>query len=261
MKTISLLSAILFWSAISVSAQDAGERKVRFDMQIAQSFCINEWSSVKFASDRLPRASSFTDLRSTFNLYIIKRVAGLFVDMGVGIMPEPRNGLSDPAEQAAITMGVPYYTKEIMIEDGSRTASAHFKMTFGLFGRLSIAEKLSISPCFGIGVMSITAPTCKVVLKEHDSNMQYIARYQWFRQNEYSYSNDAALTFLAFRLRFAYPIAPKRNLLLGIECTLFMDRADFSESYTNYFNNNIVRTINHEGNRLNMTGFSVGFSF
>ena len=260
MRSKTLLSVILLWSAVSVNAQVAQERAVRLDIQIAQSFGLNDWNRVKFASDRLPHTSSSTDLRATLNVHVFRRTVGIFHDIGLGIMPAPRNGFSDPAEQAAFTMGVPYYTKEIVVENGNESASAHFKMTLGVFTKFSIVEKLSVSPCFGVGFMNITAPTCEVVLKEQDSNMQYIARYQWFGQDEYSYSNETMLSYLAFRLRFAYRILPKSNLLFGFEYTWFPIRADFSERYTNYFNHNIINTLNYKGNRLNMLGFSVGIS-
>ena len=270
MKKISpLLSFLLLWSAVSVNAQDvqfakvSKESKVWFDLQIAESFGLNSWNRVKFASDRLPGASSSTDLRATFN-YIIRTV-GLFCDMGVGIMPAPRNGLSDPATQATQYMGIPFYTKEITVEDGSQSASAHFKMTFGLFGKISATDKLSVSPYLGIGFMTISAPTCEAVLKEHDSNMQYTVRYQWFEQYENSTGagtgNSTSLSYLAFRLRFVYPISPKLDLLFGAEYTWHFMRADFSETYTNYFNHNITKTNHYKGNQLNMLGLSFGISF
>ena len=259
MKKISLLCLFLMCSIGFVNAQDSQqERKIWFDVQVAQYFGFNDWNRVKFASDRLPRTSSFTDLRATFNVYLFRPV-GFFCDMGIGIMPAPRNGFSDPTAQATLATGVPYYTKETIVDRGYQTASGNFKMTFGLFGKFSAADKLSISPYFGVGFMSVSAPTCEAILKEHDTNMQYIARYQWFDLDEYNKSYP--LTYLAFRIRFAYHISSKLNLLFGIEYNLYPERVNFSETYTNYFNRNIVKTINHEGNRLNMLGLSVGISF
>jgi hypothetical protein len=263
MKKTSTLSTILLCGILSVSAQDIQERKIRFDMQIAQSFGLNDWNKTKFASDRLPRSSSSTDLRATINMYIIKRIIGLFYDMGAGIMPAPRNGLSDPAKQAAFATGIPFYTKEITVENGSQSASALFKTTFGIFGKFPIADRISVLPYFGVGSMAISAPNCEAILKEYDTNMQYTARYQWFEQNDnaYDYSNATALSYLACRLRFAYHISPKYDLLFGLEYTWYNTRANFFETYTNYFNHNIVKTINHKGNQLNLPGFSVGISF
>ena len=264
MKKISLLSIILLLSAISINAQDIQliqqTPKGWFDFQIVQSFGFNDWHRVKFASDRLPNTSSSTDLRLALNLLLIRKTVGIFGDMGVGIMPAPRNGLSDPAAQATIATGILYYTKEKTVEKGSQTASGNFKMTFGIFGKIPVGEKLSVLPYFGTGFTSISAPTCEAILKEHDSNMQYIARYQWFDQDEYS-SNSYPLTHLDFRLRFAYHISQKHNFLFGIEYTWYSERINFSETYTNYFNHNIVKTIHHEGNRLNMLGLSLGISF
>jgi len=259
MKKISLLLAIFMWGGWA-NAQVIRERAVRLDLQAAQSFGLNDWNNVKFASDRLPNASSSTDLRATLNIHVFRRTVGLFHDIGLGIMPAPRYGDSDPAAQAAITLGSPYYTKEITLEKVNESASAHFKMTFGLFARFPIIDKLSVSPCIGAGFMTITAPTCQAVLKEHNSNMQYTAHYQWFSQDKYRYSDDTTLGYLTFRLRFAYRILPRNNLLFGLEYTRFQKRVDFSEHYTNYFNYNLVKTLNHKGNHLNMLGFSLGIS-
>ena len=259
MKTTAIFFIFILLGAISSNAQEITQTKrAWFDLQIAQHFGFNDWNRVKFASDRLPRTSFSTDLRATLNINVVQPV-GVFCDMGVNILPAPRNGLSDPASQATLTTGIPHYTKEMIVENGYQTAKANFKMTFGLFGKIPAADKLSLSPYFGIGVMTISAPTCEAILKEHGTNMQYIARYQWFGQSQYS-SNIASLNFLTFRLRFTYNISPKRNLLFGIEYTWYFNRADFSEIYTNYFNHNIVRTINHEGHRLNMLGLSLGIS-
>ena len=261
MRKIIFFTALLLWGVLFVNAQAARERAVRFDLQIAQSFGLNDWSGVKFASDRLPRASSSTDLRATLNVHVFRRTVGIFHDISLSIMPAPRNGFSDPASQAALTMGNPYYTKEILAENGNESANAHFKMTFGVFARFPIVEKLSLSPCFGVGFMTLTPPTCEAIIKEHDSNMLYTARYQWFGQNEYNYGDAILLGYLAFRLRFAYPISQKGKLLFGFEYTWFPERADFSERYTNSYNYNIVRTFNHKGNQLTMAGFSLGIAF
>jgi len=262
MKKTSLFSMILLWGAVSINAQDVPQApkipKGWFDLQIAQSFGFNDWNRIKFASDRLPRASSYTELRATANLYLIQRKAGIFGDMSVGMMPAPRNGFSDPAAQATLTTGIPYYTKETTAENGYQTATGHFKMTYGIFGRITTGEKLSVLPGFGIGFMTISAPTCEVILKEQDTNMQYIARYQWFGRDEYS---ESALGYLTGRLRFAYHITPRQSLLFGVEYTWHFTRANFSETYTNYFNYNIVKTKTYEGNRLNMLGLSLGISF
>ena len=264
MKKVALLYVTLLWGAVSINAQDTGvarERKARFDLQIAQSFGLNDWNRVKFASDRLPRSSSSTDLRATVNLYIIGRTAGIFHDMGVSILPSSRNDFSDPAAQATLTTGIPFYTKEITFEDGYQSASAHFKMTFGVFGKISASDKFSVLPSFGVGFMTMSAPACDAVLKEQDANMQYIARYRWFGQDDYNYDNSTSLGYLAYRLRLACHISPKFDFLFGVEYTWFFTRTDFYETYTNYFNYNIVKTNHYKGNQLNMLGLSLGISF
>jgi len=262
MKKTSLLSIILLWGVISINAQDLLQApkapKGWFELQIAQSFGFNDWNRVAFASDRLPRTSSYTELRASANLHIIRKTVGIFNDIGVGVMPAPRSGFSDPAAQATLATGIPYYTKEVSVENGYQTATGHFKMTYGIFGRITAGEKLSVLPCFGVGFMTISAPNCEVILKEQDANMQYTARYQWFGKDEY---NGSTLGFLSGRLRFAYHITSRQYLLFGVEYTWHFTRADFSETYTNYFNHNIVTTNTCEGNRLNMLGLSFGVSF
>lgn len=268
-KALFLAVILLCCAAFFAKAQTVTkEQYVWLDFQMVQSFGLNNWNRVKFASDRLPCAASLTELRATLNVYVV-RPAGLFADMGVGIMPAPRNGLADPAGQATLCTGVPYYTKEVTVENGYQTASGHFKMTFGFFGKIPTGDKLSVSAYLGAGFMtSISVPTCEAVLKEENTNMQYIARYQWFgkggqNSDGYGYEQDgnATLGYLAYRLRFACPISPKLNLLFGVEYTWHFTHADFSETYTNYFNRNIVKINNYKGNRLNMLGVSLGISF
>lgn len=264
MKKTLLFFIFLLCNAVLINAQDIIFQRPRvpkgwIDLQIAQSFGLNDWYKVKFASDRLPNISSSTDLRITANLHIIERSVGIFADMGVGIIPAPRNGYSDPADQAMLATGIRYYTKEITVENGYQSASGNFKMTFGLFGNISATDKLSVLPYLGIGFTSITAPTCEAILKEYDTNMQYIARYGWFDLDEFE--KVYPLTYVALRLRFAYHISSKINLLFGIEYSWYPERTDFSETYTNYFNHNIKDIIHHRSNRLNMLGLSLGISF
>jgi len=263
MKKRSLFSVILLWGAILINAQETPQTPnapkkpvILFSLQLAQSFGLNDWNREKFASDRLPNISSSTDLRFSVNLHIIRRTAGFFGEIGVGFMPAPRDGFSDPAMQAANYAGIPFYTKEITLEDGYQTANAHFKMTFGVFGRISVSEKFSVTPILGVGFMTMKAPNCNAILKEQDTNMQYIAKYQWFGQTE-----EPVLGNLSGRLRFAYHLSSRHHLLFGIEYNWHFTRADFSETYTNYFNYNIVNSKYHKGNQLNMVGLSLGFTF
>ena len=264
MKKISFLSVILLWNAISINAQEITmlpqvprSPHVWFDFQIAQSFGLNDWHRIKFASDRLPGTSFSTDLRATFNTHIVRPV-GLFTDIGLGIMPAPRDGFADPAAYATLSSGIPFFTKETTLDHGNQTATAHFKMTFGVFARVPMGEKLSVSPYFGVGFMTVQAPNCDVILKEQETNMQYKANYCWFKQDEY---NNPTIGYLAGRLRFSYHLASKRYLLVGFEYHWYFTRASFSETYTNYFNYNIVTTNYYEGNRLIMLGLSLGVSF
>ena len=264
MKKRSILSVILLWSVILINAQEIKmlptapkSPHVWFDFQVAQSFGLNDWHRIKFASDRLPGTSFSTDLRATFNVYLARPV-GFFNDIGLGIMPAPRDGFADPAAYATLSSGIPFVTKETTLDHGYQTATAHFKMTFGAFARIHIGEKLSVSPYFGVGFMTVQAPDCDVVLKEQNTNTQYKANYRWFKQDEYS---EPTIGYLAGRLRFSYHLTSRRYLLVGFEYNWYFTRTGFSETYTNYFNYNIVTTNHYEGNRLNTLGLSLGVSF
>jgi len=255
-KTLSLLTVFLLWGTAVVNAQ---ESSTWFDIQIAQSIGLNNWNKLEFASDRLPRTSS-TDLRATLNVYVVRPI-GFFGDIALSIMPAPRNGLSDPAVHATSQTGIPYYTKEMNIEEGYQTVTAHYKLTVGVFGKIPAGGKFSVFPYLGVGMMNISSPTCEAILKEQGSNIQYTAFYKWFRDGDHNKSDEATLGYLAGRLRLAYQISPKLSLLFGLEYTWYFTRANFSETYTNYFNHNITKTIHHKGNQLNMLGLSFGVSF
>jgi hypothetical protein len=258
MKTI--LPVLLLSVCVLAKAQnEAPDRLSWFDLHIAQTFGLNDWNRVRFASDRLPRAVSSTELRMGISIYAIRPI-GVFADMGVAIMPATRNGFSDPSEQASFYTGAPCYAREMTVEEGYQSASGHFKMTFGVFGEIQYRERLTIIPRLGIGLMTVAAPTCEAVLKEQGTNMQYLARYQWFGQNEND-GGGASLGYLACRLQCALKVSPKLNLLFGAEYNWFYTRADFSETYTNYFNRNNVTTKYYEGNRLHTAGLSLGLSF
>jgi len=266
MKKVSIISVILLWGVISVSAQVIlytpkppqipKMPRIWFGIQVAQSFGLNDWNRVKFASDRLPGTAA-TELRGTLNVTIVRPIGmGIFHDIGMSILPSPRNGYSDPAPQATLSLGTPFHTKDIRADNGYQTATAHFNTTFGLFWNNSVSPKFSIAPCLGVGLMTMTAPDCSAIIKEQDSNMQYIAHYRWFDSME-----EPVIGRLAGRLRFAYYLAPRRYLLFGIEYTWNFTRVDFSETYTNYFNYNLIKTNTYKGHRLNTLGLSLGVSF
>jgi hypothetical protein len=260
MKNVFLSILFLAGSFLAGKAQDTVPRRDGWiDWQLVQSFGLNDWNRHAFASDRLPRAVSLSELRGTFHVYI-RRPVGFFGDMSIGVMPRPRNGYADPSAQATLTTGTPFHLKEITEDDGYRSASGHFKMTFGLFGNIRGGDHGSIMLYGGVGLMTVNAPTCEAILKEQNANMQYIARYHWFGQDENS-AGTASLGFLTFRLRAVRPVSPTIDLLLGAEYTWHYRRADFTETYTNYFNRNIVKTYESEGNRLGMAGLSIGIAF
>jgi hypothetical protein len=157
--------------------------------------------------------------------------------------------------------GTQYYLREILSEYGSANTSAHFKMTFGLFGRIPSYENLTIMPYLGVGALTMPRREYNIVLKEHGSNMQYETRYIWNYLSGYNYEEPVSLGYLTGRLNFKYRLSQKTNLLFGIEYQWFMNTLDFYGKYTNTFNANIERDFSVKGNRMNMIGIAVGISF
>ena len=51
--------------------------------------------------------------------------------------------------------GTQYYLREILSELGSDKTSAHFKMNFGLFGKIPANKKLTVMPYFGVGFITM----------------------------------------------------------------------------------------------------------
>ena len=228
-----------------------------FDIQIAQHFGLSQWSEADYVNKGLP-PTALTELRGVVNLLFTSPV-GAFFDFGIGIMPAHRmrsfniDGMPTPYN------GTQYYLREILSDDGNGNASAHFKMTFGLFGMIRSNENLAIMPYFGVGFLTMEQRKYEILLKEQGSNMQYQTTYIW---NCHKKSGDedyypTTLGYLTGRLNFLY----NSNFSLGLEYTWFLNSLDFYGKYTNTFNANVERDFRVKGNKINMLGISMGLSF
>lgn len=226
-----------------------------FDIQAVQHIGLNNWTGQRFVDDLLP-PTSMTEIRGSVNIPLFRH-AGLFADMGVGIMPAPRKSTPDIMSFPLPTAGARYFLKEEISNGIMDNASANFKMTVGLFGRFS-SGKLNVMPYLGVGYMVVRAPSYEAVIKEDGTNMQYNASLFWMADEGYS---ETTLGYLTGRLNFSYPLSTRVNLLLGLEYTCYFTRPTFSAVYTNSFNYNIVKEYRIKGNRVNMLGVSLGFSF
>ena len=243
--TIALTQSILAQDSVTES------KMIWLDLRIAQHIGLNSWSGAGYINDGLP-ATALTEFRGTLNM--INSYVGVFADMGIGIMPAPKMKTFSLDRMPMPHSGTQYYLREMLYESGSVKASAHFKMTFGLFGNLPANENLSIMPYFGIGFIIMPQRKYDMILKEHGSNMQYRTTYIW---NQTKYDNAATLGYLTGKLIFSH----KSNFLLGLEYTWFMNTLDFYGKYTNTFNANIERDFKVKGNNMSMLGVSLGLSF
>lgn len=260
-KIILLLAAITFANNISGQTRIITDKKCWIDFQIVQHIGLNNWSNADFVNDGLP-GTNITELRGVFNLYFgSSNVVGLFADMGVGIMSAPRMRTFDADRMPMPHSGTQYHVREIVSESGNSSASAHLKMIFGLFGRISVNKKLSIMPYAGAGFLTMPQRRYDVILKEEGSNTQYEALYLWNSLNGNNYETPIALGCLNGRVNFSYRLSHRSNLLLGIEYTWFLNTLDFHSRFTNSFNANVWKDYRVKGNRMNMLGLSAGISF
>jgi len=231
-----------------------------FDLRVTQHFGLNSWSNAAYVNDGLP-ATALTEFRGTFNIAFIKRYAGIFTDIGLGIMPAPKMQLLNMERLPMPYSGTPYYLRETLSETGNISTSTHFKMTFGLFGRIPANENLNIMPCFGLGFLTMPYRKHEIMLKEEGSNMQYRTIYLWNSEGRSEQAKTTPLGYLTGRLNFKYKLSQKSDILLGLEYTWFLDTIDFYGRYTNIFNANIEKDFVVQGNKVNMFGVSVGISF
>jgi len=263
-KFITLLGVIALTQTLSaqrfVNGVYVGERQVWFDLQIAQHIGLNPWSSASYVNDGFP-APSLTEFRGVLNGYLTDLHFGFFMDMGLGIMPAAGMKSFSPERMPMPRSGTQYYLREMLSESGNGNASAHFKMTVGLFGKIPAGEKLTIMPALGVGFLTMNQRKYEMILKEEGSNMQYQTTYIWNCIKDNEHQNAAPSGYLTGRLNFKYKISDKSHLLLGLEYAWFFNTLDFYGRYINTFNANIERDFSVKGNKMNMLGISVGISF
>lgn len=233
------------------------EKKAWVDFQAIQHIGLNNWSNADYVNDGFS-ATSITEIRGVLNCLLVWPFYG-FIDMGVGIMPGSKSFNIDRMPMPY--NGTQYYLREMLSESGSDKASAHFKMTAGLFSNFEATEKLTLMPYFGVGGLSLPSTSYEMILKEQGSNMQYNTMYVWGYKNSENYDTEPAMFgYLTGRLNFKYKISPKTSLLFGLEYTHFFNTLDFYGKYSNTFNGNIQRDFIIKGNKVNMLGISVGIS-
>ena len=264
MKRFCGILFLMTMSSLSLPAQEIQFEKIWienkncwFDFQVAQHFGLNRWSEADYVRDGLPR-NTLTEFRAAFNLYIARPYVGGFIDMGIGIMPVPAMRSLKPDRMPMPYQGTRYYLREILSEEGATGASAQFKMTYGVFGKIPVSENLSIIPCFGVGFLSIPQRKYEVLLKEDGSNNQYRAKYVW---NSNEYEEQQTSGYLTGRLNLKYRFSQKTSLQFGLEYTWFLNSPDFYGKFTNTFNENIQREFTVKGNKITMLGISAGISF
>lgn len=262
-KTLLFLIAIAA-GAQALSAQTYRSERVKrlwIDLQAAQHIGLNQWSAAGNANDGFPPAS-LTGFRAAANLYLAKPVFGIFVDMGLGVMPAPRMRTFDLARMPLPNSGTQYYVREMLSESGTQGASAHFSITAGVFGDFRAAPKLNIMPYLGVGSLSMPRRSYNMILKEDGSNNQYNTTYTWGTGSGDEYEPDSQmLGYLTGRLIFRYRLDKGANLLFGLEYSYFFDTMTFSGRFSNTFNGNVRRSFSVDGNNMNMLGLSVGVSF
>jgi len=230
-----------------------------FDFRLSESFGLNQWNSLTFANDRLPRTSS-TDLKVTMNVIMGGRKDGpfgFFIDMGVGFMPGARsNSLGD--NFPVPVPGTQYYVRDMFANNSGPDVNASFKMAAGFMGRIRTSSRLYVLPAVGVGFMTMALPQYDVMLKEQGTNMQYRANYRWFGSG--GEGGSVAPGYLTGRLTFAWPVSTSARLLLGLEYTWIFTPATFSVTFTNDFNNAITKTFVTPGNKMNMFGVMIGIA-
>ena len=258
-KVIISILVIALMQSLLAQNSSVEYKKKWFDLQIAQHLGLSQWSNADYVNRGLP-STALTEFRGIGNLLFTPNI-GVFADLGIGIMPAPEMRSFNLDRMPMPNNGTQYYLREMLSDGGGGNASAHFKMTFGLFGAIQSSENLTIMPYFGVGFLTMPQRRYEVLLKEHGSNMQYRTTYIWnYNIDEY---DDTAVTpgYLTGRLNFKYKLANNANLLFGLEYMWFLNSLDFYGKHTNTFNANIERDFSVNGNKINMLGISVGLSF
>ena len=264
MKRFCGILFLMTMASLLLPAQEIEFEKIRiedkncwFDLQVTQHFGLDRWSEADYVHDGLPR-NTLTEIRSAFNLYVVRPYVGVFIDLGIGIMPTPAMRSLKLDRMPMPYQGKRYYLREILSEEGNTGASAQFKMTYGVFGKIPVNESFNIMPYFGVGFLSMPQRKYEVLLKEDGSNNQYRAKYFW---NSDEYETSPSLGYLTGRLNFKYRFSQKISLQFGLEYTWFLNSPDFYGKFTNTFNENIQREFTVKGNKITMLGISAGISF
>lgn len=259
MKRLMILLLLVVLCSLSVSAQNEKEKSAWVDLQLTQLVGVNDWSSVDYVNNGLPRAS-LTELRGVLNIRLGNSNLGVFGDVGLGLMPAPKMKSFDLGQMEMPHNGTKYYLREMLSETGSSSTSAHFKATAGLFFTIQSGDKLRIVPHLGIGFMTMSKKSYDVLLKEDGSNLQYQAMYAW-NSNEFGETKAPTPGYLTGRLNAKYKVAEKMSLMFGLEYMWVFSKLDYTAKFTNTFNQNIERNVLIKGEKMSMIGLSVGLSF
>jgi hypothetical protein len=160
-KSIVLILSIVLTNALL--AQNEIKSPIGFELKIVQHIGLNQWSSVGYVNDGLPKAS-LTELRTELN--VIDKYVGYFVDMGIGIMPAPEMRSLNLDRMPMPHSGTQYFLRETLSESSRSGASVHFKMTGGLAGKISTNnDNLTIMPYLGVGFLTMPQRRYEVILK------------------------------------------------------------------------------------------------
>jgi hypothetical protein len=251
-KIIALILSTVLTSILV--AQNEVQSPLRFDLKMVQHIGLSQWSSAGYVNDGLPKAS-LTELRA--ELRHIRQHIGFFADMGIGIMPAPEMRSLNLDRMPMPHSGTQYFLRETLSESGRGGASAHFKMTGGLAGKIPTNnDNFTIMPYLGVGFLTMPQRRYEVILKENGSNMQFQTTYVWNDGGTHNQYAIPPLGYVTGRLNFKY-----NRIVLGLEYTWFFTSVDFYAQHINMFNANIRRDFRVIGNNMNMLGVSLGVSF
>lgn len=238
-------------------------RKYSFGLQLVQHAGLNRWSSETYVNRGLP-APLITELRGMLNISF-NRYTGMFMDMGMGLMPAPRMKTLDMNLMPVPYTGTQYYLRDTWSSyDNGNATGVRFKMTAGLFGNIPTNHpNLTIMPFLGIGFMTMPQIRYEVTLKEHGSNMEYRTTYIFNSKYEggQNLQQQSSPGYITGRLNFRYNTPGMSHILFGLEYTRLINTIDFYGKHTNTFNANIGKEYSTTGNKVNLLGISIGMSF
>jgi hypothetical protein len=258
---IFLVAAVAAVQSLSAQRYNGANSGWWIDAQAVESFGINPWSDLGYVQEGFPPAS-LTELRAVLNGYLIYQSVGAFLDMGLGVMPAPPMRKFGDAPLPPPETGHNYYTRNVT-EDGESRASAHFRISAGLFGEIQATQRLAIMPYAGVGGMTMTRRTFDVRYKEDGSNTEYNTRYAWGRHRGDEFGgNGEMLGYFNGRLNCRYELDSNTYLTVGLEYTHFWDSTYFFADFNHAYNANVQRQNPPvKCKKMNMLGLSVGVSF